>query len=208
MGELLGIKHPGSKFDRYADDAIIHCGSKAKAIEVKEQLKARMEVCGLELHPVKTKMIYCKDSNRWGTYENVSFDFLGYTFKPRIAKNSIRGVWFTNWLPAVSEKAIKSMNEKMKGWAILRSSGCTLAEVVRAINPLLQGWINHFGQFYKTKLINFMHIVNVKLVGWARWRYKRLRPSEMKSMRWLYDISQRSPNLFAHRKIGSKPTVG
>lgn len=208
MDEWLRIKHSDSKFERYADDAIIHCSSQAKAMEVKEGLKARMEECGLELHPVKTKMVYCKDSNRRGTYENISFDFLGYTYKPRMAKNSIRGVWFTNWLPAVSNKAMKSMNEKMKGWAILRSSGCILAEVVAAINPVIQGWISYYGQFYKAKLINFMHIVNVKLAGWARRKYKRLRSSEMKAIRWLQDISLRNPNLFAHWKIGSKPTVG
>lgn len=133
--------------------------------------------------------------------------FLGYTFKPRMAKNSLRGVWFTNWLPAVSNKAMKSMNEKMKGWQILRTSGCTLAEVIKAINPVIQGWISYYGQFYKSKLISFMHIINVKLAGWARRKYKRLRPSEMKAIRWLHGISLREPTLFAHWKVGATPTV-
>lgn len=125
-----------------------------------------------------------------------------------MTRNSIRGVRVTNWLPVVSNKAMRSMNEKMKEWTILRSSGSTMEDVTKAINPVIQGWISYYGKFYKAKLINFMHIVNVKLAGWARGKYKRLRPSEMKAIRWLYDISQRSPTLFAHWKIGSKPTVG
>jgi len=207
MDEWMRINHPDCKFERYADDAIIHCKSEAQAVKVKEGLNRRMNECGLELHPEKTKMVYCKDSNRSGTYENISFDFLGYTFKPRMAKNSIRGVWFTNWLPAVSNKAMKSMNEKMKGWHILRASGCTLAEVIKAINPVIQGWISYYGQFYKSKLVNFMHIINVKLAGWARRKYKRLRPSEMKAIRWLHGVSLREPTLFAHWKVGATPTV-
>lgn len=208
MDEWLRIKHRECKFERYADDAIIHCSSEAKAEGVKEELKTRMEECGLELHPVKTRIVYCKDSNRRGEYGNICFDFLGFTFKPRMAKNSIRGVWFTDWLPAVSNKAMKAMNEKMKGWTILRSSSCILAEIAGAINPVIRGWINYYGRFYKAKLINFMHIVNVKLAGWARRKYKGLRRSEMKAIRWLHGISQKEPNLFAHWKIGSKPTVG
>ena len=207
MDEWLRRLYPECKFERYADDAIIHCSTEAKAKEVKEALEKRMTTCGLQLHPVKTKMVYCKDSNRRGTYENVSFDFLGYTFQPRMAKNSIRGVWFTNWLPAVSNKSLKAMNEKMKGWKILRSSGCKLEDVVAAINPVIKGWISYYGQFYKTKLINFMHVINVKLARWARRKYKGLRTSDMKAIRWLHGICQREPYLFAHWKIGSKPTV-
>lgn len=208
MDEWLRITYPECKFERYADDAIIHCRTQIQATEVKAALHKRMEACRLELHPVKTKMVYCKDSNRKGTYENISFDFLGYSFKPRMARNSIRGVWFTNWLPAVSSKSMKSMNEKMNDWEIMRNSGCKLVDVVRAINPMIQGWISYYGNFYKAKLINFMHIINVKLAGWARRKYKGLRASEMKAIRWLHGIYQRDPSLFAHWKIGSKPTVG
>ena len=208
MDTWLNIYFKECKFERYADDAIIHCINERHANEVKEKLQKRMEACGLELHPEKTKIVYCKDSNRRGQYSNIEFDFLGFTFKPRMAKNSIRGVWFTNFLPAVSKKAMTSMNEKMKEWAIMRCTTCSFTEVVKAINPVLQGWINYYGKFYKAKLINFMDIVNVKLVHWARRKYKRLRTSNRKAFRWLYGISRRSPTLFAHWKFGKMPAAG
>ena len=207
MDKWLRIYHPDCKFERYADDAVVHCKSQKRAEEVKGELEARMFACGLELHPEKTKIVYCKDSNRQGDYPNVSFDFLGYSFKPRMAQNSKRKVWFTSWLPAVSNKAMKAMNEKLRGMSIFRASGCTLQQLVEKLNPVLQGWINYYGKFYKTKLVSFMHNVNVKIATWARRKYKGLRSSEMKAIEWLHGVSQRSPNLFAHWAIGAKPTV-
>jgi RNA-directed DNA polymerase len=161
------------------------------------------------MHPIKTKLVYCKDSNRKGIFPSVTFDFLGYTFKPRMAQNSIRGEWFTNWLPAVSTKAKKAMNGKMRRWQLLQKTGTTLQEIAKKINPVLRGWINYYGKFYKTKLKKFMHIVNVKLASWARKKHKNLRSSEMKAIRWLHGISVRRPGLFAHWSLlGPKPTVG
>jgi RNA-directed DNA polymerase len=207
MDIWLSWYYPDCKFERYADDAIIHCKSEYQAKEVKEKLQERMQACGLELHPLKTKIVYCKDSNRRGKSEHISFDFLGYTFMPRMAQNSIRKVWFTNWLPAVSKKAMKTMNEKMKGWSIFRTSSCTLTYLANTINPLIRGWINYYGKFYNAKLRNFMHGLNVKIASWARRKYKNLRSSERKAMRWLHGISRTSPTLFAHWTIGAKPSI-
>jgi len=211
MDLWLSRYYPDCPFERYADDALIHCKTKGQAEELLRYLRARMKECGLELHPHKTKLVYCKDSNRRGTHEHVSLDFLGYTFKPRLARNSKRGVWFTSWLPAVSRKARGSMNERMKEWSLLRSSGCTLNEMAQSINPVLRGWINYYGTFYKTELISYMHIVNVKLARWARRKYKGLRVSTTKAMEWLHGISCREPHLFAHWSFGAKPagkTIG
>ncbi len=209
MDIWLARKHPHCPFERYADDAIIHCSTEQEGLRVMKALEERLQQCGLQLHPMKTKLVYCRDSNRKGTYPNVTFDFLGYTFKPRQAQNSIRKETFTNWLPAVSTKAMKSMNEKMHGWKVLQQTGNTIQEIALKINPVLRGWINYYGKFYKTKLKDFMHIVNVKLASWARRKYKHLRTSEMKAIRWLHGISLRRPGLFAHWSLlGSKPTVG
>lgn len=209
MDVWLERNYPECKFERYADDAIIHCSSEQKAMEVKQRLEARMQECGLELHPEKTKIVYCKDSNRKRTAtEHVQFDFLGYTFMPRSAQHSVRKEWFTSWLPAVSKKAMKSMNGKMRSWSILRVSSCTLTDIAKAINPIVKGWINYYGKFYKSKLKDFMHTLNVKLAKWARRKYKSLRVSDNKAMNWLYKVSQESPNLLAHWTIGSRPTNG
>ena len=201
--------YPNCNFERYADDAIIHCGSEYQAREVKAQLELRMQACGLELHSEKTKIVYCKDSNRRGApTEHIKFDFLGYTFKPRRAQNSIRKVWFTNWLPVVSKKAMKTMNERMKHMGIFRTSDSTLTDLAKKLNPVIRGWINYYGKFYKAKLKNFMHMINIKIANWARRKYKNLRPSEMKAIRWLHGISQINSNLFAHWTIGVKPSEG
>jgi group II intron reverse transcriptase/maturase len=209
MDKWLEREYPQCLFERYADDAIIHCRSMSEAVKLKAALGERLKACGLELHPEKTQIVYCKDSNRRqrGT-QKMSFDFASYTFKPRLARNSQRGEWFTNWLPAVSNKAMRSMNEKMGEWEALKRTTSTLQEIAAEINPVLRGWINYYGKFYKAKLVNFMHIVNVKLASWARRKYKNLRASEMKAIRWLYRISVREPTLFAHWKLlGSKPTI-
>ena len=79
-------EHPGSPFERYADDVVIHCDTEAKALHLWAALAERLGSLGLELHPDKTKVVYCKDTNRRGTSEHTSFDFLGYTFRGRLAK--------------------------------------------------------------------------------------------------------------------------
>ncbi len=208
MDKWLVKEHPHCPFERYADDAIVHCRTEREGLRVMKALEERLQQCGLQLHPLKTKLVYCRDSNRKMEYPNVTFDFLGYTFMPREAQNSIRKETFTNWLPAVSKKAMKSMNEKMHEWSVLQQTGNTIQEIALKINPVLRGWINYYGKFYKTKLRDFMHIVNVKLASWARRKYKNLRTSEMKAIRWLHAISARRPGLFAHWSLGAKPTVG
>jgi len=209
IDKWLEREFPHCPFERYADDAIVHCLSLRDALSVKNALANRMTSCGLELHPEKTHIVYCKDSNRRQKGNaKMSFDFLGYTFKPRMARNSQRGEWFTNWLPAVSSKSMRSMNEKMHKWEVLKKTTNTLQEVAAAINPVLTGWINYYSKFYKATLVNYMHIVNVKLASWARRKYKNLRTSELKAIRWLHGISIRQPTLFAHWKLlGSTPTI-
>lgn len=211
MDKWLSIEFPQCSFIRYADDSLIFCKSQNESQTVMKAVAKRLSECGLEMHASKTKLVFCKDSNRkfYKDYPNVSFDFLGFTFKPRLAQNSIRGEWFTNFLPAVSTKAKCSMNEKMKKWDVFKKTTNTLQEIATAINPVLRGWINYYGKFYKTKLKKFMHILNVKLASWARRKYKNLRVSEMKAIRWLHQISVRRPKLFAHwEMLDSKPTVG
>ncbi len=174
MDKWLEQEYPYCSLERYADDAIIHCRSENVGMTVMKALDARLRECGPEMHPLKTKLVYCKDSNRtWGNYHNVSFDFLGYTFKPRQAQHPVRKESFTNMLPAVSTKAMKSMNEKMREWSTLGNPGITIQEIAKAINPVLRGWINYYGKFYKTKLKSFMQIVNVKLSKWGNAKIQR-----------------------------------
>ena len=207
LDRWLAKYYPECNFERYADDAIIHCNSERMATEVLAKLRERMKACGLTLHPEKTKIVYCKDSNRTGTYSNVTFDFLGYTFMPRMAENGTSKEWFTNFLPAVSKKSMNKMNRVLKRFSLFRASDITLNYLSEKINPILRGWINYYGRFYKAKLQNFMHVMNVKLASWARRKYKHLRTSELKAIRWLHGITKAMPDLFAHWTLGAKPTL-
>lgn len=211
MDKWLSIEFPQCSLVRYADDAIITCTSQNEGQTVMKAIAKRLSECGLQMHASKTKLVFCKDSNRmfYKNYPTVSFDFLGFTFMPRSAQNSIRGECFTSFLPAVSRKAMKSMNEKMTDWEVLKKTTNTLQDIAREINPVVSGWINYYGKFYKTKMKEFMHILNVKLEAWARRKYKRLRTGGMKTVKWLHQISLRRPKLFAHWELlNSKPTVG
>ena len=130
-------------------------------------------------------------------------------FKPRLAQNSIRGEWFTNFLPAVSTKSMKSMREKLDAIDELKKTTNTLQEIAEKINPVLTGWINSYGKFYKTKLRMFMRVVNVKLINWARRKDKRLRVSFQRAAEWLTDIYARQSTLFAHWKLlNARPAAG
>lgn len=208
MDMWLKANYPEHAFERYADDAVIHCRTEEQAIHLKESLGKRLKDCGLELHEDKTKIVYCKDSNRGGTTEKaVTFDFLGYTFKPRQALNTKRNVSFTSFQPAVSTKAMKAMNEKLNKLPILRIAGIEIEAIAKEMNPILQGLINYYGKFYSTKLKDFLRRVNAKLANWAIRKYKGLRVSLTSAMKWISRLHKRKPNLFAHWIFGSKPTM-
>lgn len=207
MDEWLLRKYPQCPFERFADDSIVHCFTESEATEVKAALENRLADCGLELHKEKTKIVYCKDSNRKGDYLAIQFDFLGYTFKPRQAQNRVRKVSFTNWLPAVSTKSMVSMRGKMKEWRSLKTSGGQIEEIASEINPVVRGWINYYGKYYKTKLKSFMREINLRLVKWARSKYLKVRGSEIKGLRWLKSIYEKQPDLFVHWTYGAVPTV-
>jgi len=208
MDMWLVATYPDLAFERYADDAVIHCRVEGQAIRLKELLGKRLKDCGLEMHEEKTKIVFCKDSNRNAkTPKTVSFDFLGYTFKPRQAQNSQRKETFTNFLPGVSTKALTAMNKKLNDMPILRTPGIEIEAVAKTMNPVLQGWVNYYGKFYSVKLRGFMQRINAKLANWAIRKYKGLRSSVTRAMKWVSSLYNRKPNLFAHWTFGAKPKL-
>ena len=208
MDMWLKANYPDNAFERYADDAVIHCRTEEQAVRLKETLGKRLKDCGLEMNEDKTKIVFCKDSNRRRkTDKAVTFDFLGYTFMPRQAQNSIRKESFTNFLPGVSTKAMIAMNTKLNKLPILRIPGIEIEAVAKEMNPILQGWINYYGKFYATKLKDFMRRINAKLANWAIRKYKGIRTSLTSAMKWICRLHRRKPNLFAHWTFGSKPSM-
>ncbi len=134
----------------------------------------RLQACLLTMHPDKSKVIYCKDSNRRDDYEQTQFTFLGFTFRPRVA-SSRAGKRFTSFLPAVSAEAMKRMRQTIKGWRLHRQTFATLEHLAHQYNATLRGWWNYYGSFYKTEMRSLIDYLNQRLAGWARRKYKKLK---------------------------------
>lgn len=199
---------PSVLFERYADDVIVHCRSERQARMVLEAIRRRFEQCGLELHPTKTRIVYCKDDDRRGEYEHVAFDFLGYTFQPRRAKNRW-GKYFVSFLPAMSTKAAKAIRKTIREWRMASTrNNQRLEDLAQLANPVVRGWMNYYGRFYRSKCVQVLRHLNEALAAWARRKYKRLRRRERASVHWLGRIARREPNLFVLWKLGVRPEAG
>jgi len=193
-------QYPQIPFERYADDGICHCRSKAEAERLRVAIEKRFAECGLELNLQKTKIVYCKEDDRRGNYPEQKFDFLGFTFQPRRAKNR-RGKLFVGFMPAISNKAKKSICDAMRQWKMHRQTDKSLDELARVVNPVLRGWINYYGSFYKSALYRVFQQLNNILVRWASRKYKRLRRNNHRARQWLQGVFHRQPKLFAHWQL-------
>jgi RNA-directed DNA polymerase len=194
--QFLAREFPSVDFERYADDAVVHCVTERQARQVWAALEARMEEVGLRLHPDKTKLVYCKDSRRRGSAEHTSFKFLGYTFAPRKARYP-DGKAFTSFLPAVSPEALKAMGQQVREWRIHRRTRLELIEFADWINPIVSGWMTYYGRFYRSQLYPLLRRINTYLMRWARKKYKRLR-SYKRFRAWWTGLVERAPGLFKH----------
>jgi RNA-directed DNA polymerase len=202
----LGREFPDVPFERYADDAILHCKTKAQAQVLRDAIIERVAQVGLELNLDKTRIVYCKDSDRAGSHEYEQFDFLGYTFRPRLARSKT-GKKFVSFLPAVSDDAAKGMRRTIKRWRLHLRSGSTLADLAQEINSTVRGWINYYGRFYRTQLIQTLELINDYLMRWAMRKYKRLRGHPTRAARFLTVVAERDRSLFAHWRL-VRPTAG
>jgi len=205
--EWMRRNHPGIPFERYADDAIVHCQTEKQAKWIRIEIEHRMGQCHLELHPQKTRIVYCKDDDRKESYPNESFDFLGFTFRPRKSKNRW-GKYFINFSPAVSNRAVKEMRQRLRKWRLHLRSDKGLKDLARMLNPTLQGWMNYYGSFYKSALYPVFINLNCTLTRWATRKYKRLRGHRRRATHWLGRIAQQEPGMFAHWKWGLHPAAG
>ncbi|MFE0646949.1 reverse transcriptase domain-containing protein [Streptomyces sp. NPDC058877] len=195
----MAREFPGVQFERYVDDAVVHCVSERQARMLVEAIGNRMEEVGLRLHPAKTRIVYCKDANRKRSHEHSSFTFLGFTFRARSARSK-HGVRFPCFLPAVSRDALKKMGAEVRSWRIHRRTGHTFAQLARFMNPIVRGWIQYYGAFYPSTLRPFLQRINAYLLRWIRRKYKRLA-GYRKARTCLQGIMQRYPGMFAHWRL-------
>jgi RNA-directed DNA polymerase len=187
---------PTLRFERFADDVVVHCATERQAHQVREAIGRRFVDIGLLLHPDKTRIVYCKDDRRRLDYGQVMFTFCGYAFRPR--ETFVSGRRRTGFLPAVAPEKLADMSRKIASWRLHRRTTGNLADLAEEVNPALRGWLNYFTTFYPSAVTPIGKRVDRHLMRWARWKYKRLKHSETRARAWLQGIRKRQPGLFAH----------
>lgn len=194
--------HPNIPFERYADDVICHCTSEVQAQALRTELAQRFAECKLELHPEKTKIAYCKDANRRGTFPVTQFDFLGYTFRPRMSMSRNRKL-FTSFAPAVSNKAAKAMRETMRRWCLHHRGELGLDDLIRWTRSVVHGWVQYYGRFYPSALQTALRTLDDFLIRWAQRKYKRLKGRKTRARYWLERLRSHHPALFPHWSLSA-----
>lgn len=195
----MAREYPDVPFERYADDGVAHCVSRWQAESVLAAIAERMNEVGLRLHPDKTRVVYCKDDKRRGEHEHISFTFLGFTFRPRKARNSRDGGYFTSFLPAMSTEALKAKGAELRAMRVHRRTNLTLDDLARWLNPIVAGWMQYYGRFYRSAMSPLLRRISTYLKRWAGKKYPRLR-THTRVQQWWTGLTNRQPSLFAHWK--------
>ena len=202
MDKWLEQTHPTVSYVRYADDAILHCKSKSQADYVMRNLNKRMKQCGLELHPEKTKLVYCRDYRRQGAFENVKFDFLSYSFQPRTARSKKTRELFLGYDCAISTSSKKRIAEKMRELKVETLTHNSIVGVAQFLEPYIRGWINYYGKFRIWEMNPIFQLLRRRLVMWARKRYKRYKTTINGTYAWLERVKEQYPTLFYQWSLG------
>ncbi len=195
---------PNVMFCRYADDGLLHCKSYRQAEYILNKIGQRFRECGLQVHPEKSGIIYCKDKNRKATFKRISFDFLGYTFRPRRCVNG-RGLIHPNFLPAISRTSKKAINQEIRKWHIQLKNDKSLLDLSNMFNAVLRGWFNYYGRFYPSSLNSIWRQINRYLGRWVQRKYKRFSWHKRRAREYLNCLARKDPHLFVHWKLGTFP---
>lgn len=195
--EWMGRNYPGMAFERYADDVICHCHSQKHALVLRTALEKRLAECGLQLHPEKTQIVYCLSDGRAAAHDRCQFDFLGYTFRPRVVR-SRTGQSFVSFSPAISRKAAKAIRQVVRRWRLHCWHTVDLLEVARQINPTLRGWVNYYGRFHRSALHAVFDTLDIYLARWLRRKYRNMKEKTTRARQWIGRIRRRNPVLFVH----------
>lgn len=193
--------YPQAPWCRYADDGLVHCGSVEEAQEIKLALEARFAECGLQMHPAKTKIVYCKDANRAGTHEHTKFTFLGYEFRQRYVRNNQTGKLFASFTAAVSRAALTEMRQMARRLNLRNRTDLSLQDIALKLNPLLRGWIGYYGRFQPSALDPLYRHIDKLLIAWSKRKYKRFRGSWRRARLFIEEVCRKCPKLFVHWKL-------
>jgi RNA-directed DNA polymerase len=194
-------KFPKNPWCRYADDGLVHCKTKQQAEEILSFLRDRFVEFGLELHPLKTKIVYCKDQNRKGNHDENKFDFLGFTFRRRGAIDKLKRR-FASFQPGASDTALRAMCDKIRKLKLRNRADLSIEQISKWFNPILRGWLNYYGSYYPSGLHRMLRCLNVALVAWAMRKYKSLHKRTIRAGKFMERMSRSKPKLFAHWERG------
>ena len=194
---------PHLRWCRYADDGLVHCRSEREARIVWEALTLRMAECRLELHPTKTKIVYCRDYRRTGNFENVAFDFLGYCFRPRTVKGQRSQNLFCGYTPAVSKPALNAMRSTIRDLKLRKRTQVTLDDIARELNPITRGWIAYYGRYTRSALYPVVRYIDQTLAVWMKRKFKRFHHRLGRARDFLTKIASENPRLFVHWQLSA-----
>lgn len=193
----LTRNHGNNPFERYADDTVVHCRTEQEAKQLLAEIDTRLKECKLELHPTKTKIVYCQDKERQKQHPNTAFDFLGYTFRKVLIKDRL-GRLQMNFIASVSKNAGQALKDKVKSLKIHKRTGSKIEMIAEKLNPILRGWMNYFGKFNRSAMKRTLDCVQRRLIKWAMCKFKRFRKHRRRAEEWLLEVRKREPCMFAH----------
>jgi group II intron reverse transcriptase/maturase len=187
-------------FERYADDILAHCRTKSEAEDLLRAITLRFTVCGLKVNKEKTRIVYCKDSNRRENHPEQQFDFLGYTFRPRLSISK-KGDYFVSFSAAASKQATKLLRRRFRLWMLHRHVSKDIEEIAKMINPTLRGWINYYGKYFPSSLAETFSSLNRRIAKWGSRKFKSIRARKRRATEWFVRLTESQPRLFAHWEL-------
>lgn len=199
----MGRTFPSNPWCRYADDGLVHCTSEDEAKLVKARIIERFEECGLEIHPVKTRIVYCRKGNRKGSSLITKFDFLGFTFRSRRARNEKTGEFFTSFSPAASNSAKVHMRQTIRKLNIRQHTNLSLLDIAVKCEPILRGWHQYYGRYCGSEMTAVYKHFNATLAMWAMQKYRKLGGRKIAATIFIENLAKReSKKLFGHWQRG------
>ncbi|NQY10149.1 MAG: group II intron reverse transcriptase/maturase [Flavobacteriales bacterium] len=205
IDKWLSIHIPSVTMIRYADDMVIHCSTQQEAEQVLCRVTDRLAQCGLQVHPQKTKIVYCKKAGRNLTGLPVQFDFLGFSFRPIMTKLR-KGVFFLQYDCKMSRKSKKRILKGIRDLNLHRKTRSNLQDLAIVLNPKIRGWINYYGKVKRNSLKPVFYYLHHRIIKWILNKYKRFKGSRVLAVKWLRNITKHYPTMFYHWELGYQLT--
>jgi len=195
------------KFERYADDVVVHCQDIKQALRLLEAITQRLKDCKLELNKEKSKIVYCRRNQKRQPPFKVKyqkFDFLGFTFQPRIVKE--RGKTKLGFTPAMSKKSMSRIGRELYKLQLHRWVHFPISRIAELLKLKIRGWINYYSKFRKSEMRKVFRVLNLRLAKWVSNKYRRFRRKHWYyAYKYLQGICKDYPNLFEHWKYDFRP---